>query len=1044
MSANRWALVDQLLDSALDREPADRDAFLQSACAGDEGLRREVESLLSHHDNAGAFLQTPAVDLTGVDGRAPLRQPFVNGQLGVYCILDVLGVGGMGEVYRAHDPRLARDVAIKIIRPDLLCDADRRRRFIAEARAASTLNHPNIVTVHDIQQADGIDLIVMEYVRGQSLDRVISEGGLSVERAVDYAIQIASALAEAHAAGLVHRDIKPANLMVSDAGRVKVLDFGLAKLVDDAGEEPAQESAIAVNGSRTGTVTGTPAYMSPEQVQRLAVDEKSDVFSFGATLYEMLTGRHPFASAGPADTLGTLSAIVERPAPLLGSMRADADVPNDLERLVGECLQKDPTIRPRAREIARRLQRIQLEGRPRAGGLRTLLRRSAIRMLLIGTLVGVLAGSWRMWSTYVAMQQARTVTLPEIQRLVNQGDYDNAFRLVNSALSVLPDDPQLKQLWLAATIPATIRTEPSGADVAIKDYSNPQASWYSLGRTPLENGRVPVGGLRFRVSANGFEPLEVSAGGAATLARGLTYRLEKAGTAQPGMRRVPAGPTRFLNVDVQVDEYWIDQFEVTNRDFKQFVDNGGYRDPDYWREPFILDGRQLPWDEAIARFRDRTGRPGPAAWAEGTYQQDAADIPVTGISWYEAAAYARFAGKSLPSAFHWARAAGFFSPVIDIVGASNFDGKGPAARGTYPGLGPFGTYDMAGNVTEWIANAVSHSRLTLGGAWNEPGYMFWTPDPHAAFERAPNIGFRCVKYTQLPAIALTVPIPIQNLVASNPPVEKPVDEATFAVYRRMYGYDSRALNETVDGIENMPMWRKETVAFDAAYGNERVRAYLFLPRNVSPPYQVVVGFPPGEAFATRSSRELGPRWAAFIVESGRAFMYPVYKGTYERGPSTLDVGPNAARDEVITWSKDVSRAIDYLQTRADIDSSRIGYYGISAGADAGLVILALEPRVKASVLQSGGRINGEVQLPEANLVNFVPRIRTPTLLVYGRNDAYYPARTFQTPLFRLLGTPAEHKRHAVLDGGHTPARLQDVIREVLQWFDKYLGPVAPR
>src|SRR5262249_49698815 len=153
--------------------------------------------------------------------------------------------------------------------------------------------------------------------------------------------------------------------------------------------------------------------------------------------------------------------------------------------------------------------------------------------------------------------------------------------------------------------------------------------------------------------------------------------------------------------------------------------------------------------------------------------------------------------------------------------------------------------------------------------------------------------------------------------------------------------------------------------------------------------------------------------------------YPVYKGTYERGPSTLDVGPNAARDEVIAWSKDVSRAIDYLQTRSDIDSSRIGYYGISAGADAGLVILALEPRVKASVVQGGGPVNGVAQLPEADLVNFGPRIRTPTLLLYGRNDALLPADTFQAPLFRLLGTPAEHKRHAILTGGHLPSRQQD-------------------
>jgi serine/threonine protein kinase len=207
MKDERWTLVDRLLGAALDREPADRDAFLQAACAGDEALRREVQSLLAHHED-GRFLETPAVRLLQSDAGAPSRPSFVNRRLGVYQILEELGVGGMGEVYRAHDPKLARDVAIKIIRPDLLDDPDRRRRLIGEARAASALNHPNVVTVHDIQQADGVDFIVMEYVRGQSLDRVIAEGGLPVERAVDHAAQIASALAEAHAAGIVHRDIK--------------------------------------------------------------------------------------------------------------------------------------------------------------------------------------------------------------------------------------------------------------------------------------------------------------------------------------------------------------------------------------------------------------------------------------------------------------------------------------------------------------------------------------------------------------------------------------------------------------------------------------------------------------------------------------------------------------------------------------------------------------------------------------------------------------------------------------------------------------------
>jgi eukaryotic-like serine/threonine-protein kinase len=204
-----------------------------------------------------------------------------------------------------------------------------------------------------------------------------------------------------------------------------------------------------------------------------------------------------------------------------------------------------------------------------------------------------------------------------------------------------------------------------------------------------------------------------------------------------------------------------------------------------------------------------------------------------------------------------------------------------------------------------------------------------------------------------------------------------------------------------------------------------------------------VGFPAAEAFISRSSRELSLRWADFVVRSGRALMYPVYRGTYERGPSALDVGPNAARDEVIAWSKDVSRSIDYLETRADIDPNRVGYYGVSSGGDAGLIVTALEPRIKVSALQGGGPVLSGPQPPEMHFINFVPRIRVPTLLPFGRNDVGYPVDTFQVPLLRLLGTAPEHKRHAILEGGHTPARQQDVIREVLDWFDKSLGSVRP-
>jgi dienelactone hydrolase len=171
-------------------------------------------------------------------------------------------------------------------------------------------------------------------------------------------------------------------------------------------------------------------------------------------------------------------------------------------------------------------------------------------------------------------------------------------------------------------------------------------------------------------------------------------------------------------------------------------------------------------------------------------------------------------------------------------------------------------------------------------------------------------------------------------------------------------------------------------------------------------------------------------------------MYPVYTGTYERGPSSLTQGPSVARDEVIAWAREFGRSLDFLETRPDIDAGRIGFYGISSGADAGIILTALEPRIKAAVLSGAGLVNDEVQLPEAHVVNFAPRVRMPTLLLSGRNDVARPVDKVQAPLFRLLGTPPEHRRHHIIDGGHIPARQQDATREVLDWFDRYLGPVT--
>ncbi len=274
---------------------------------------------------------------------------MISRSIGHYQIGEKLGEGGMGVVYKALDTRLERAVALKVLAADKVADPDRKRRFVQEAKAASALNHPNIITIYDINAADGIDFISMEFVAGRTLDRVIPRQGLPPAEALRISIQIADALTAAHAGGIIHRDLKPANIMVTDSGLVKLLDFGLAKLTEKTGigqEEPTATLAA----TEEGKILGTVAYMSPEQAQGLKVDARSDIFSFGAVLYEMLTGRRAFSG----DTkMSTVAAILNRePEPLA------ATTPRELDRIVTRCLKKDPArrIQTHAEEGSHRLK----------------------------------------------------------------------------------------------------------------------------------------------------------------------------------------------------------------------------------------------------------------------------------------------------------------------------------------------------------------------------------------------------------------------------------------------------------------------------------------------------------------------------------------------------------------------------------------------------------------------------------------------------------------------------------------------------------------
>jgi eukaryotic-like serine/threonine-protein kinase len=450
----------------------------------------------------------------------------------------------------------------------------------------------------------------------------------------------------------------------------------------------------------------------------------------------------------------------------------------------------------------------------------------------------------------------------------------------------------------------------------------------------------------------------------------------------------------------------------------------------------------------MRRLVDGTGRPGSSTWQAGDFPKGQADYPVGGISWYEAAAYCAFAGKSLPTRHHWEQALGprgerraFFAPLLTKL--SNFGGEGPAPAGAHHGMTAFGALDMAGNVREWCWNATEGGRLIRGGAWDDAEYMQTSLTQQSPWSRAAQNGVRCVADPE-PALVPKAVFEATALVSGRDYRKAtPVSDAVFTSYKSRFDYDPSDLRARVEERdESAEDWVREKVTLNAAYEGKRVVAHLLLPRNARPPFQVVVFFPGTGAFGAPPDAAFGSMRANldFFVKSGRVGVYPIYMGSHERSSEMdqeSDWKPYEYSGYVVKWVKDFRRVLDYLETRPDIDRERIAYYGFSQGGVLGGIVPAIDDRVRLNLLNLGGF--GGDDRPEVNPVSFLPRVRIPTLLLSGRLDPVFPLETDALPFFRLLGTPAEDKRQVLYDTDHYVPK-KEVIKECLAFLDRYFGP----
>lgn len=675
--------------------------------------------------------------------------------------------------------------------------------------------------------------------------------------------------------------------------------------------------------------------------------------------------------------------------------------------------------------------------------------------LAIGIVVAaLLTAGW--WYSGIDARWAKREAIPEIETLIDGGESESAFNLALKVEDVLPDDPELAEIWKTFSWVTSIPSEPAGATVYRRAYGDREAEWRELGVTPLYDIHIPFGASVLRLEKSGYLPLQrVIGGGITSMANLLVedvpnagyvsvnperFQLETSASLPAGMVRVPQGTALIGGKAVEFRSFLLGKYEVSNKEFQAFIEAGGYKRRDLWEHEFVVDDAVLSFDDAMRLFVDTTGRPGPSSWVAGTYPDDEDDYPVAGVSWYEAAAYARFVGRELPTVHHWRRALALALLAFELP-ASNVNRDSMATVGEYQGIGWTGTYDMLGNVREWCSNSTADgNRVIVGGAWSDVPYLIEesssTPFRIPAVDRSSTNGFRLASTNDEPAASEATAAAVVDTVSS--PIGDPYSDEVFTAKLRDFDYDRSPLNAEIEESVEFRYWTRQRISIDTSDGQGRIPIYVYLPKRESSRHQTLV-FWPGAGTQFFPSIDSTTFQLAFALRNGRAVAMPVLKGMLERRLSSRPGwDTHTGRDLAIEQIREFRRAIDYLETRSDVEADNLAYVGLSWGGRVGAMVLAIEDRFEAAILNQAG-INANDH-PDINVVNFLPHITTPVLHFSGRYDTDFRFETSSKPFFDRLGTDAKDKKHVVEPTGHFVAPTVST-GETLDWLDKYLGPV---